>query len=217
MWNRLGPPWVPLDQGLTENSDRNSAIFFAVCFLLQINWSNEMVFKHITYKNGFAICTIIVVMLTLKMYTGDFTFPWKNITLSTEHQSPSVHEILNSFSLINKDASGNSSMMDEFIARHFIFSQSSLYSLNESEIGRLLKGASNATDPQTVSIWGYIYRFCITIPMQCIISLAIITLHVLLAWFAINVKNNTHIISYMSEIFSLSKLAHNVTAGLKVG
>lgn len=152
MRNRLGPPWVPLDQGLTENSDRNSAIFFAVCFLLQINWSNEMVFKHITYKNGFAICTLIVVMLTLKMYMGDFTFPWKNITLSTEHQSPSVHEILNSFSLINKDASGNSSMMDEFIARHFIFSQSSLYSLNESEIGRLLKGASNATDPQTVSI-----------------------------------------------------------------
>ena len=104
-----------------------------------------------SYQTGFFICIIIVLLLIFKdIYKNSFQFTLEKITRGSDVNPDNYEDLF--YSLIYRNSSLNSTMMDKVISRLFTSPHSTLSSMNETDIENILDQNVNITNSNKVNI-----------------------------------------------------------------
>ena len=104
-----------------------------------------------SYQTGFFICIIIVLLLIFKdIYKNSFQFTLEKITRGSDVNLDNYEDLF--YSLIDRNSSLNSTMMDKVISRLYISPQSTLSIMNKTDIENILDQYVNITKSNKVNI-----------------------------------------------------------------
>ena len=104
-----------------------------------------------SYQTGFFICIIIVLLLIFKdIYKNSFQFTLEKNTRGSDVNLDNYEDLF--YSLIDRNSSLNSTMMDKVISRLYISPQSTLSIMNKTDIENILDQNVNITKSNKVNI-----------------------------------------------------------------
>lgn len=104
-----------------------------------------------SYQTGFFIFIILVVLLIIKdIYKYSFQFTLEKIARGSDANLDISEDLF--YSLIYRNSSLNSTMMDKVISRLFTSPQSTLSSMNKTDIENILDQNVNITNSNKVNI-----------------------------------------------------------------
>ena len=104
-----------------------------------------------SYQTGFFICIILVFLLIIKdIYKYSFQFTLEKIARGSDANLDISEDLF--YSLIDRNSSLNSTMMDKVISRLYISPQSTLSIMNKTDIENILDQNVNITKSNKVNI-----------------------------------------------------------------
>ena len=105
--------------------------------------------KQLQYKTGFFVCIIFVLLLMFKIYIDGSYFTLQKTEGDIEVHLDNYEDLFHR--LISRNSSLNSTILDKDIFRLFIWPQSTLSSMNTTDIKKFLDQKVNTSDHNKVN------------------------------------------------------------------
>ena len=105
--------------------------------------------KQLQYKTGFFVCIILVLLLMFKIYIDGSHFTLQKTEGDSEVHLDNYEDLFHR--LISRNSSLNSTILDKVISRLFFWPQSTLSSMNTTDIKHFLDQKVNTSNHNKVN------------------------------------------------------------------